>query len=77
MRYLDDTANHEALLLIEDAERRTPQCAICGQRTAVTESDGKLWLDCTARAKKRATFRRFLTLDFAGHTHQPIADIAA
>ena len=66
---------------IELAERDTPSCPFCGERTvAVAHPDGSVWLECPAAAARPTGLRRWLSLDLVGgHTRRLVigADDAA
>jgi hypothetical protein len=63
-----------ALEQLEEAERETPVCRACGERTApVAHDDGSVWLECPSLADPRPALRRVLSLDFlVGHTRRLI-----
>ena len=43
-----------ALEQLEGAERETPVCRVCGERTApVAHDDGSVWLECTSLAEPK------------------------
>jgi len=65
-----------AMEQLEDAERETPVCRLCGERTApVAHEDGSVWLECTALGKPKPALRRVLSLDFlVGHTRRLIVE---
>ncbi len=65
-----------ALEQLEGAERETPVCRVCGERTApVAHDDGTVWLECTSLAEPKPALRRVLSLEFlVGHTRRLIVE---
>ena len=65
-----------AMEQLEEAERETPVCRLCGARTApVAHEDGSVWLECTALSEPKPALRRVLSLEFLlGHTRRLVVD---
>ena len=65
-----------ALEQLEGAERETPVCRLCGERTApIAHDDGSVWLECTSLAETKPVLRRVLSLEFLlGHTRRLIVE---
>ena len=65
-----------ALEQLERAERDTPTCRACGERTVpVAHDDGSVWLECAALGQRKPALRRLLSLEFiVGHTRQLILE---
>ncbi len=64
--------------VLEQAQLKTPFCAVCMSPTSPVARDGAIWLECASLQEDRTFLRKLLALDFgAAHTRRLILEDAA
>lgn len=60
-----------SLLAIEQAQRETPFCVVCGSPTIPVARGNEVWLRCSEEQRKSSILRRLTSLEFVGgHTRR-------
>ena len=66
-----DSGAENSLLAIEQAQRETPICIVCGAPTIPVARGDEVWLRCSEEQRKSSILRRLTSLEFVGgHTRR-------
>jgi hypothetical protein len=66
-----DLGLETSLVAIEQAQRETPTCVLCGSPTIPIARGDEVWLRCSEDQRKTSFLRRLTSLEFVGgHTRQ-------
>ena len=64
-------STENSLLAIEQAQRETPFCVVCGSPTIPVARGDEVWLRCSEDQGKSSILRRLTSIEFVGgHTRR-------
>jgi hypothetical protein len=67
----NESGPDNSLLAIEQAQRETPICVVCGSPTIPVARGDEVWLRCSEDQRKSSFFRRLTSFEFVGgHTRR-------